>query len=56
MRDCGEMAKKLRTGHRVLILIDEVLGDVLHHESVGLTRHPCVHERGKIESWRAVKL
>lgn len=39
----------MRTRHRILILIDEILGDILHHELVGLLRHPCVHKRREIE-------
>ena len=44
-----------RTGHGVLILIDEVLRDVLHHELIRLLRHPGVDKGCKVEGWVAVE-
>lgn len=37
------------TRHRILVLVDEVLGDVLHHELVGLLGHPGVHEGREVK-------
>lgn len=44
-----------RTGHGVLVLVDEVLADVLHHELVCLWGHPCVDEGGEVEERGAVE-
>ena len=44
-----------RTGHGVLILIDEVFRDVLHHELIRLLRHPGVDKGCKAEGWVAVE-
>ena len=45
----------MRTGDRVLILVDEVLRHVLGHELVGLLWHPGVDEGSEVEEWRTVE-
>lgn len=47
--------RRQRTSHGIFILVDEVLGDILHHELIGRLRHPSVHERGQVEGWLAIK-
>lgn len=44
-----------RTSHGVLILIDEVLGDIFHHELIRLLGHPCVDKGCKVERRIAVE-
>jgi hypothetical protein len=44
-----------RTSHRVLVLIDQVLGEVLHHKLVRLVGHPSVHKGCEVQVRRAVK-
>lgn len=44
-----------RTRHRILILIDEVFGDILHHELVCLVGHPCVHKGREVKIGGAIE-
>lgn len=41
--------------HGILILINQILGDILHHELVRRARHPGMHKGGQIEKGRAIK-
>jgi hypothetical protein len=54
MEDDG--SEDLRTCHRVLVLVDQVLGDVLCHELISFFWHPRVYERGEVERGRAIEL
>lgn len=39
----------------VLILVNQVLGDVLYHELVHNGRHPSLHERSQIQQRLAIQ-
>ena len=47
--------KSNRTGHGVLVLVDQVLGEVLHHQLVGLIGHPSVHKGREVQVRRAIE-
>lgn len=51
----GRCGRKRRTRHRILVLVDEVLGHGFLHELVGLLGHPCMDEGREVEEGGAIQ-
>ena len=41
--------------HGVLILVNQILGDILQHELISLGGHPGLHERSQIQQRLAIE-
>ena len=41
--------------HRIFVLVNQVLRNVLHHELVGDGRHPSLHKRSQVQEGLAIQ-
>jgi hypothetical protein len=47
--------KQGRTSHWVFVLINQILGHILHHQLVGGFWHPSVHKASQVEKRVAIE-